>query len=241
MFICCCQSFLVAAVGLWFVGLLLAVHGVAAGVVDVVVQCADECRPRGAEEMNGSVHVHCCFINCLYLIQYIGLTHHKRRPPSTSFGMSRRILSCGKGNRKGGRLEIVLLCEIFLNEFRFGSIALEHAAEGLVAVVVLGIAALGLLKRLFHLLKPVPSACAHTHGDGAGCTFYYCSHNRRYLVRYGCKDSANRAKYQRKTCFSLYLLYLASRTATVGSEMQPIFERSSKIQQIPESSKLSLR
>ena len=98
-------------------------------------------------------------------------------------------------------LEIVLLCEIFLNEFRFGSIALEHAAEVLVAVVVLGIAALGLLKRLFHLLKPVPSACAHTHGDGAGCTFYYCSHNRRCFVRYGCKDSANRAKYQRKTVF----------------------------------------
>lgn len=39
----------------------------------------------------------------------------------------------------------------------------------------------------------------------------------------------------------LPLLSLASRTATVGSEMQPIFERSSKIQQIPESSKLSLR
>ena len=62
----------------------------------------DECRPRRAEDVNGSVHVHCCFIYCLYLIQYIGLAHHKRKPPSASFGMSRRILSCGKGNRKGG-------------------------------------------------------------------------------------------------------------------------------------------
>ena len=53
----------------------------------------DERCPRGAEGVNGSVHVHCCFINCLYLIQYIGLAHHKRKPPSTSFGMSRRILS----------------------------------------------------------------------------------------------------------------------------------------------------
>ena len=50
-------------------------------------------RPRRAEEMNGSVHVHFCFINCLYLIQYVGRTRHKRKPPSTSFGMSRRILS----------------------------------------------------------------------------------------------------------------------------------------------------
>ena len=101
-----------------------------------------------------------------------------------------------------GRLEFILLSKIFLNELCFGSIALEHAAEGLVAVVVHGIAALGLAKRLFHLLKPVPSAGAHAHGDGAGCTFYYCSHNRRSFVRYGCKDSANRANYQRKTCFS---------------------------------------
>ena len=61
-------------------------------------------RPRRAENVNGSVHVHVyfCFINCLYLIQYIGLTRHKRKSPSTSFGMSRQILSCGKGNRKGG-------------------------------------------------------------------------------------------------------------------------------------------
>jgi hypothetical protein len=22
----------------------------------------DECRPRGAENVNGSVHVHCCFV-----------------------------------------------------------------------------------------------------------------------------------------------------------------------------------
>ena len=114
MFICCCQSFLVAAVGLWFVGLLLAVHGVAAGVVDVVVQCSDECGVAlglvagGAEGVASSrmtavrevlrmlmvlfmfIFV---FINCLYIIQYIGLTHHKRRPPSASFRMSRRILS----------------------------------------------------------------------------------------------------------------------------------------------------
>ena len=39
MFICCCQSFLVAAVGLWFVGLLLAVHGV--GDVELPVGLAE--------------------------------------------------------------------------------------------------------------------------------------------------------------------------------------------------------
>ena len=50
----------------------------------------------------------------------------------------------------------------------------------------------------------------------------------------GDKDSANRAKYQRRTRFSLYLLYLASRTATFGSEMQPIFEHSSKITLFPD-------
>jgi len=30
----------------------------------------DECRPRGAEGVNGSVHVHFCFIYCLYLDYY---------------------------------------------------------------------------------------------------------------------------------------------------------------------------
>ena len=37
-----------------------------------------ECRPRRvSDDVNDVVHVHFCFINCLYLIQYIGLAHHK--------------------------------------------------------------------------------------------------------------------------------------------------------------------
>ena len=49
-----------------------------------------------------------------------------------------------------------------------------------------------------------------------------------------CKNSANRVKYKINIYF--YLLYLASRTATVGSEMQPIFERATlKVTKNPHS------
>ena len=48
-----------------------------------------------------------------------------------------------------------------------------------------------------------------------------------------CKNSANRVKYKINRIY-FYLLYLASRTATVGSEMQPIFERATlKVTKIP--------
>ena len=84
MFICCCQSFLVAAVGLWFVGLLLAVHGV------VAFSSVASSRMSAVRDVLRMLMVLfmfiVVFINCLYLIQYIGQAHHKRKSPSASFG-----------------------------------------------------------------------------------------------------------------------------------------------------------